>query len=134
MIKNERQYRITNAQAEKFAQALAELEASEPAAGVHPILHKAQIDAMRGQLDELQRAVEEYDGLRSGKRRAVAIRSFHELPMALIQARIAAGLTQEELAAKLGLKQQQIQRYEATDYRAASLDRMREIAAVLGIE
>lgn len=134
MIKNERQHRISKAQAEKFERALADLKESKPAAGVHPILHKAQIDALRGQLKELQNEVDEYDALRSGKRKPIDIQSFDELPLALIQARIAAGLTQEELAAKLGLKHQQIQRYEATDYCSASLDRISQIVRALGIK
>ena len=47
--------------------------------------------------------------------------------------RIAAGLSQEELAVKLGLKPQQIQRYEATEYQAASFERVQEIMRVLGV-
>ncbi|MBM4258372.1 MAG: helix-turn-helix transcriptional regulator [Deltaproteobacteria bacterium] len=41
--------------------------------------------------------------------------SLEELPKTLIQARIAGGLSQEDLATTLGLKPQQIQRYEATE-------------------
>ena len=33
---------------------------------------------------------------------------------------------------RLGLKEQQIQRYEATDYASASLTRTREVAGALG--
>jgi HTH-type transcriptional regulator / antitoxin HigA len=42
-------------------------------------------------------------------------------------------LTQEDLAARLGLKPEQIQRYEATDYQTASLARLLEIARVLNL-
>ena len=59
---------------------------------------------------------------------------FDELPQALIQGRIAAGLSQKELAARLGLKEQQIQRYEATDYASASLTRVCEVARSLGLK
>ena len=53
----------------------------------------------------------------------------------LIQARIAAGLSQEELAAKLGLKPQQIQRYEAGNYQGAtSLGRVNPILRALGVK
>ena len=37
------------------------------------------------------------------------------LPDILIQARIAAGMSQTKLARELGLKPQQVQRYEATN-------------------
>jgi HTH-type transcriptional regulator/antitoxin HigA len=56
-----------------------------------------------------------------------------ELPKTLIQARSAAGLSQEDLAATLGLKPQQIQCYEATDYQSASLECVHAITRVLGI-
>ena len=133
MIKNERQYRMTKAHAEKFMQTLHEL-ATTRKRGVHPVLHKAQIDALKSQLGDLQRELAEYETLRSGKRKIVALESLEELPKTLIQARIAAGLSQEELAAKLGLKPQQIQRYEATEYQSASLARVNAVACVLGVK
>ena len=85
------------------------------------------------QLDDLKRELYEYETLRSGKRRFIALESIEELPKTLIQARIAAGLSQEELAARLGLKPQQIQRYEATNYQSASLERVNEIMRTLGV-
>ncbi|MBI3796462.1 MAG: helix-turn-helix domain-containing protein [Deltaproteobacteria bacterium] len=133
MIKNERQYRITKAHAEKFAQALQKLTTT-PKRGVHPVLHKAQIDALKSQLGDLQHELAEYETLRSGKRKVVALESLEELPKTLIQARIAAGLSQEDLAAKLGRKPQQIQRYEATEYQSASLERVNEVVRVLGVK
>jgi len=49
--------------------------------------------------------------------------------------RIAAGLSQKELAAKLGLKPQQIQRYEAGNYQGAtSLGRVNPILRALGVK
>jgi HTH-type transcriptional regulator/antitoxin HigA len=55
------------------------------------------------------------------------------LPDALIQARIAAGLTHKELARCVGIREQQIQRYEATRYAGAALRRIQQVANVLGI-
>ena len=56
-----------------------------------------------------------------------------ELPDILIQARIARGLSQRELGDYLGLKEQQVQRYEAERYRSASLDRLVEVSDALGV-
>lgn len=42
-------------------------------------------------------------------------------------------MTQEELAAKIKMKPQQLQRYEASDYSAANLSRIAEIADVLQV-
>ena len=132
MIKNDRQYRITKAQAEKFERAINEAAVS-PHPKVHPVLRKAEMDALKSQLADLREELEEYNALRSGKRKTVSMGSLEELPKALIRARIAAGLTQEELAAKLGLKPQQIQRYEATDYHSASMNRINEVLRALGV-
>jgi ribosome-binding protein aMBF1 (putative translation factor) len=40
----------------------------------------------------------------------------------------------DNLAARLGVKPQQIQRYEASDYQTASFARLREIARLLGLD
>jgi len=132
MIKNERQYRITKAQAERFARTIGEVEA-RPDPAIHPKLRRAELDGLRSQLDDLKRELREYEALRSGKRRVIALESIEDLPKTLIQARIAAGLSHQELAARLGLKPQQIQRYEATNYQSASLERINEIMRTLGV-
>lgn len=71
--------------------------------------------------------------LRSGEESVLTLDSFAELPLALIKARVALGLTQKDLADRLGVKEQQIQRYEATDYTAASVRRLKQVIEALGI-
>jgi len=56
-----------------------------------------------------------------------------EFPTALIRARIARGLTQRELAERVGLAEQAIQRYEASDYAGVSFARLVEIAEALNL-
>jgi ribosome-binding protein aMBF1 (putative translation factor) len=133
MIKNERQYRITKAQAKKFRKAVQDFTKS-PQRVVHPVLRKAQVDALRSQLTDLQRELTAYERLKSGKQKVIALGSLEQLPQTLIQARIAGGLSQEELAAKLGLKPQHVQRYVATEYQSASLERVTEVARALGVK
>jgi ribosome-binding protein aMBF1 (putative translation factor) len=132
MIRNAREYRITKAQAEKFERALKEFDprpSRRP--DVHPRLINAQRDAMASQLKTLRREIKEYERLRSSRRRQINPEEIAELPRKLIRARIAAGLSQRELAERLGLKEQQIQRYEATNYETASLKRVIEVARAL---
>ena len=137
MIKNERQYRITKAQAEKFERAIAETAMAEaqgqPSAGIHPLLQKAQRDALESQLGDLRRELAEYEALQTGEEPVSVSGSFDDLPVALIRARIASGLSQRELAERLGLKEQQVQRYEATEYSSASLSRVRAVIRALGV-
>jgi cytidylate kinase/transcriptional regulator with XRE-family HTH domain len=134
MIKNERQYRISKAHAEKFRAAIKMLETGPPDSKIHPILRKAEIAGLHSQLADLERDIHEYERLRSGRRTAVKIERFADLPRVLIQSRIAAGMTQEQLATKLKLKPQQIQRYEATGYQSASLARIGEIVHALDVK
>lgn len=131
MIKNERQYKITKAQIAKFDSALEELNARS---GAKSRLRKLEEDALRSQLGELRDEVRQYEKLCSGGPKPIHIGSFDELPRALVEARIVAGLSQKDLAERLHLKEQQIQRYEATDYGSASLTRLKEIAQALGVD
>jgi ribosome-binding protein aMBF1 (putative translation factor) len=133
MIKNERQYRITKSQMGKFEQALADMEHVGLPEGVHPLLYKTQVEAMRSQRDSLRQELAEYEALRDGGMRTFPPGSFDELPRTLIKARIAAGLSQRELAERLGLKEQQVQKYEATEYTSASLARIRAVIRALGV-
>ncbi len=52
---------------------------------------------------------------------------------ALVAARVAQGLTQRELAVKLGVHQQQIARWERERYGCVSLARLTRVAEVLGV-
>lgn len=133
MIRNEREYRITKAQAERFRRALAAFCAEQDSA-VHPRLRRSQADALRSQLADLQTDLQQYESLRSGKCRVIRARSLDDLPRALIQARVALGLSQRDLAGRMGLKEQQIQRYEATEYASASLRRISEVVHALGVD
>src|SRR5437879_6535807 len=110
MIKNDRQYRITKARADELDKALVALGAA-PLGATHPDIRKAELEGLRSQIDELREDLADYDSLQSGKEQVLELTSLEELPSALIRARIAAGLTQRDLAQRLGLKEQQVQRY-----------------------
>ena len=134
MIRNTRQYRITQAQAMKLEQALAQVKARTSQSTLHPRLLQAEQEALASQLTDLREQLAEYDALRTRKRPVLNLKSFDEFPRALIQARIAAGMSQKDLAKCLGLKEQQIQRYEATDYASASLARVSAVIRALGLK
>jgi ribosome-binding protein aMBF1 (putative translation factor) len=134
MIKNERQYRISQARAEEFRRTLARSEQDQASRTLHPKLRQAQADSLRSQLQTLERELREYEELKSGRQKVLTYMSFDELPKALVQARIARGWTQKELADRLGLDEQKIQDYEATDYQRASLGRIKAVVRALEIE
>jgi ribosome-binding protein aMBF1 (putative translation factor) len=72
-------------------------------------------------MEELGEQVEAYERLNAGRSKGVVLEGVEDLPKALIRARIAAGMTQESLARRLGVKPQQVQRYEATECGAPAL-------------
>jgi ribosome-binding protein aMBF1 (putative translation factor) len=133
MIKNEKQYRITKAQARRFEQALAELTAQQRPPNITARLWQAQRAAAESQLQELQEQVDTYERLHVGKSKELVLEAVEDLPKTLIRARIAAGMTQEGLAHRLGVKTQQIQRYEATEYESASFARVVKVVQALGL-
>lgn len=134
MIKNEKQYLIAKAQLRKFESTLQEFgKTGYHALKVHPLFLKSEQDALRFQIGELQNQLEEYDKLKSGQLELSEADSLENLPKTLIKARIASGLNQRELAERLNLKEQQIQRYEATEYYSASFARLLEIAQALNL-
>jgi len=134
MITNDRQYKIVKSQIENFQQSLDLLSsASSEVENVHPKILKAQNDAINYKLNELIAEVREYEDLKSGKIVVTEVNDLNELPIALIKARIANGLTQAELADKLEMKEQQVQRYEADKYESASLRTLQKVAQILNI-
>ncbi|WP_315744481.1 helix-turn-helix domain-containing protein [Bradyrhizobium sp. SZCCHNR1075] len=133
MITNERQYKITRSEADRFRKAIIEMTKGPSRTDVHPRLLQAEREAMESQLADLQAELAEYDRLKSADLSVISISSFDELADGLIRARIASGLSQKALADRLGLKEQQVQRYEAERYTSASYQRLREIANALGV-
>jgi ribosome-binding protein aMBF1 (putative translation factor) len=134
MITNQRQYKITLAQAEKFEKALQALKTSDEALMTHPVRRKMHEDALQSQLENLQDEIAVFERLqRQESHEHLPVESVDGLAIAMIQARIVSGMTQKQLAERLGLKEQQIQRYEATHYRAASLARVREVMDALNV-
>ena len=131
MITNERQYRITKAEVQRFERALT--HGDEQSAHLYPRLRQAMHEGLESQLAELREQLAEYEALRNGQITVLEFHSLTELPDAFIRARTASGMTQKELAARLGIKEQQVQRSEATRYAGASLARMQAVAEALGV-
>ena len=135
MIKNERQYRITKTQADRFSEALRRLDAdAADQSERHPPLLAVQKEALQSQLSDLEADIREYEVLKAGNFAFEQLETISELPSLLISARIASGLSQRGLADRLGLKEQQIQRYEASDYASASFARIKRVVSALGTE
>lgn len=132
MIANAQQYRVTRTAAREFEASLARLDDTE---GHRSLEMRALMrEAMESQLGDLRQQLADYDALRSGHIQVLELDSLTQLPEALIRARIAAGLTQKALAKRLGMREQQVQRYEATHYANVGLTRLQLVADALGVQ
>lgn len=131
MIYSDKQYGVSSAQLAKLQGALttAKARTSDQA-----WLKQAEIDGLKSQIADIEAELAEYDLLKSGQVSFSKAYALEELPRVLVQARIASGMSQTDLAEKLGMKPQQVQRYEATDYMGASLGRLSEISRTLGVK
>jgi HTH-type transcriptional regulator / antitoxin HipB len=132
MIQNERQYRITQTKLREFEQELANINPQDPA--IHPRQIIGWTNSLNFTIDKLKQEIAEYEQLKSGDILTFSLNSLSDLPTILIKARIAAGMTQKELAEIIGVQEQQIQRYEAAHYSSTSFDRLQVIASALQID
>jgi len=134
VIANERQYKITKAALRRFEKAIDAHEGDGSSPDVAPRIQQATLEALVSEADELRAQIKRYEALRDGEIKQRELTSLRELPIALIEARIAAGLTQKALAERLGVPQQQVQRWEASRYSGVGVERLQEIADALGVE
>ena len=131
MIKNEHQYKVTKNKLKDLEQGLVKLLTDKDA--LRPRQFSSQKNSLEMMIDRLKKEIEEYDVLKQQKA-SITISSIQELPIALIKARIAMGMTQKELAEKMGVKEQQVQRDEANQYSSAGFNRISKVAEVLNIQ
>ena len=132
MIKNDRQYAVTKSRVRRFEAAIADMDL-QLASGTGGML-MVERTGLQSKTDEMKRDIAEYEALRSGRVPHVDADNLEELPEALIKTGIGLGLTQRELAERMGMREEQVQRYEQTDYESASYARLMEVHAALSSE
>ena len=134
MIYSDKQCTLSKGELDKLRDALAAAQSEDfGAAAEQSWLRDAQSDAIKSQIATLEAEISHYELLKAGEITFAKTHSLEDLPSVLVQARIAAGMSQTDLAKQLGMKAQQIQRYEASDYSAASLDRLIDVCEALNV-
>jgi HTH-type transcriptional regulator / antitoxin HigA len=137
IIQNQRQYKITKGWLVRFEESLTAVDARDPSdlpANIDPGMPKLMHDAIASEIEELRHQLDHYEKLRDGHITSREITSLHDLPEVLIEARIAAKLTQRQFAKRIGVAEQQIQRWEACNYHGVNFDRLQEITDALGVQ
>ena len=98
-----------------------------------PSVYKAMGSSLQSEAEGLRAQIQRYEDLRDGRVDRLEIEGLRDLPTALIEARIVAGLTQKALAERLDLQEQQIQRWEASLYSGVGVECLQEIVDALGM-
>jgi HTH-type transcriptional regulator/antitoxin HigA len=133
MIKNKRQYQVSLKALEDLKKGFKLHVLNEEQAPYSSKIKKAQQSAIKGSIEELEFQMKEYDQLIRKEIQEIEITNINHIPELLIKTRLFRGLSHKELGEKMGIAEQQIQRYEATDYESASFNRILEVAYALGI-
>jgi len=132
MIHTEFEYRETLKRIEQSEQAFRQEEARLKSQGLDRNQIKRMLDSSRFFLAQIKSEVETYERLKRGE-----FDELHNLvgigPL-LIGARIASGLTQRELADRLGVHESQVSRDERNEYHGITVDRANRILEVLGVD
>ena len=124
MIKDDQHYRNIQSWAQKFEQSLSQLDRNEnEKAKNDPQLREVYRNGIQRKLDDLRKEMQDYETLTTHEPKTpliLKLEDINELSLLLIKARIAAKLSQKELADLAGLEEAQIQEYEGNDYETAS--------------
>lgn len=133
MIRNEQEYRNTLYWLERFEQSIAELDNNESLKADFK-RWKLQRDSYQSQVEDLKEQIREFETLTHHDSQTPIVLTLDEinnLPQLLIKARMAAKLSQKELADLAGMTEEKIHKYEDKDYEDASfLDVMAVVDAL----
>ena len=137
MIKDELQYEVSKEWVEKFNKTLAAMERDEEAKRKDFLKWDAGRGSIQCHLDQLHEEIAEYERLMAwdkSKPIEIVVENFNRLSEALIKARIAAKMSEEELAEILDIDPERIKEYEKKKYQNASLTEILDISLALGLE
>jgi HTH-type transcriptional regulator/antitoxin HigA len=134
MIRNDKDYRHSKERLSELEAELKELSSVRSSAGREEEVASAVIDALRMQIEDLEREISEYEDLKEGRLLSFGADDLDSLGELVTKARIACGLTQAELGDLLGMSQQQVARYERDGWQKISVWRLAEAADALGLD
>jgi HTH-type transcriptional regulator/antitoxin HigA len=126
MIKSDAQRARTVAQIEGFRRALAKVEPGKRSTAI-----RGSYESM---LQQLEDELLEYDRLKSGELTLPHVERLDQIAPFVAKIRIAKGVSQTELASRLGVSKQVISRYEESDYQTVAISRLQEILDAIGIK
>ena len=137
MIKDELQYEVSKEWVEKFTKTIAAMERDEEAKRKDFLKWDAGRGSIQCHLDQFHEEIAEYERLMAWDKSEpieIVVENFNKLSEALIKARMAAKMSEEELAKILDIDPERIKEYEKKKYQNASLTEILDISLALGLE
>jgi len=131
MIRTEAEYKRALRERDEQAKRLKAQEQKLKAEGLSRAELKRAMDPLRSFHQDLLEEIQMYESLKRGDLRAVG--RLDGLGQQLVGLRIAKGLTQRELAEKLGVHESQVSRDERNEYHGLTLERANRILEALGV-
>lgn len=131
MIRTEKEYQQMVERAEQEKELISKQRQQFKEEGLTSAQVKRLIDPLESFHLQLQEEVQAYERLCRGELSELHnVRSIGHL---LISARIARGLSQRELAQRLGVNESSVSRDERNEYHNITLDRAARILEILGV-
>ena len=131
MIKNEKQYRISKRKADELIDAIERIN-NDPKKD--PLRKELLTTSLIMAKQDIEQEIKEYEKLKKDTIGKLKERLFADLPSLLIEYKIKSGLTQKEFAAQLGIKEQQLQRYEADNFRSVTFKNLLRFLDAIDLE
>lgn len=131
MIRSETEYQEAVQRLGEEKKRLGEHEARLREMGLSSDEVKRALDPFRSFHLQLAEEVEGYERLKRGDLGEIS--NLHGLGRSLVALRIALGLTQRELAARLGVHESQVSRDERNEYHGITVERASRILDALGV-
>ena len=137
MIKDELEYKVSKEWVEKFNKTIAAMERDEEAKRKDFLRWESGRSVIQCHLDQLHEEIAEYERLINcdkSEPSEIVVENFNKLPEALIKARMAAKMSEEELAEILDIDPERIKEHEKQKYQNDSLTEILDISLALGLE
>jgi DNA-binding XRE family transcriptional regulator len=132
MIRTEKEYGEAVERVRQEKQRMAKQEAELKAMGLGPPELKRALDPMRSFHQQFEEEIASYERLKRGEFDEVL--NLRGLGQLLVSLRIARGLTQRDLAERLGVHETQVSRDERNEYHGVTLERAARVLEALGVE
>jgi len=133
VIRNEKEYRATLRTRDEQTVALKKAKERLEGKGLAPEDVEYALNPLRSFLLEIEDEIRAYEDLKdsASRGRTIKLSKLSSFGRVLVEARIARGYTQRELAERLGVHETQVSRDEKHDYKSVTVDRASRLLETL---